>query len=56
MVSIMIKDRSFMPQVEASSVLDKPLIYADQNYISNTFTLSKYISFSENFVFLTNII
>ena len=45
------RDRSFMPTSGSIIGFRQTLpIYADQNYISNTFTLSKYISFSENFV------
>jgi outer membrane protein insertion porin family len=45
------RDRSFMPTSGSIIGFRQTLpIYADQNYIANTFTLSKYISFSDNLV------
>ncbi len=45
------RDRSFMPTSGSIIGFRQTVpIYADQSYVANTFTLSKYISFSENFV------
>ena len=45
------RDRSFMPTSGSIIGFRQTLpIYADQNYIANTFTLSKYFSFSDNLV------
>ena len=45
------RDRSFMPTSGSIIGLRQSLpIYADKNFISNTFNMSKYVSFSENVV------
>ena len=45
------RDRTFMPTSGSIIGFRQSIpIYADRNYISNTFTTSKYMSFSENFI------
>ncbi len=45
------RDRSFMPTSGSIAGFRQTIpIYADKNFVANRFTLSKYMSFSENFI------